>query len=154
MDTPTSEQASVSASTATPTAAAATQNQTSTSPAPGTSTDPPPSGEKAWLVAHWYNFDSKYMKPFLTNSRPLLTETLPTWCLPIAKLLTTDEQLSEGIHKGDSDSDTDMIIDHSESYGENTSTASGHGADSMDRKPTLQVLVDLPRLDDDEVLSL
>ena len=35
------------------------------------------------------------MKPFLTNSRPLLTETLPTWCLPIAKLLTTDEQLSE-----------------------------------------------------------
>ncbi|XP_029646177.1 sodium/hydrogen exchanger 9 isoform X5 [Octopus sinensis] len=99
----------------------------------------PPSGEKAWLVLHWYNFDTKYMKPFLTNSRPLLTETLPTWCLPIAKLLTTNEQLSEGLHKRESDSDTDMIIDHSESYGENTSVASGHTADMIDRKPTLQI---------------
>ncbi|GAB1605902.1 sodium/hydrogen exchanger 9-like isoform X4 [Argonauta hians] len=99
----------------------------------------PPSGEKAWLVLHWYNFDTKYMKPFLTNSRPLLTDTLPTWCLPLAKLLTTNEQLSEGLHKRESDSDTDMIIDHSESYGENASVASGHTSDMIDRKPTLQI---------------
>ena len=34
------------------------------------------------------------MKPFLTNSRPTLIETLPECCLPLAKLLTTDEQLA------------------------------------------------------------
>ncbi|XP_029646174.1 sodium/hydrogen exchanger 9 isoform X1 [Octopus sinensis] len=140
MDGPASEQSSSSAAGGTPSnsTAAGVPNQTSTSPG-SVPSEQPPSGEKAWLVLHWYNFDTKYMKPFLTNSRPLLTETLPTWCLPIAKLLTTNEQLSEGLHKRESDSDTDMIIDHSESYGENTSVASGHTADMIDRKPTLQI---------------
>uniref|UniRef100_A0A0L8HKW3 Cation/H+ exchanger transmembrane domain-containing protein n=1 Tax=Octopus bimaculoides TaxID=37653 RepID=A0A0L8HKW3_OCTBM len=140
MDGPASEQSSSSAAGGTPSnsTAAGVPNQTNTSPG-SVPSEQPPSGEKAWLVLHWYNFDTKYMKPFLTNSRPLLTETLPTWCLPIAKLLTTNEQLSEGLHKRESDSDTDMIIDHSESYGENTSVASGHTADMIDRKPTLQI---------------
>ncbi|ESO98871.1 hypothetical protein LOTGIDRAFT_81744, partial [Lottia gigantea] len=47
--------------------------------------------EKAWLVLKWYNFDMRYMKPFLTNSRPTLIETLPKCCLPLAKFLTTEE---------------------------------------------------------------
>ncbi|KAK3596908.1 hypothetical protein CHS0354_031687 [Potamilus streckersoni] len=78
---------------------------------------------KAYLIKIWYNFDMKYMKPFLTNSRPTLMDTLPKCCLPIAKLLTTAEQLSQGVIGGgtDGDSDAEMIIDHSEaSLGENS----------------------------------
>lgn len=32
------------------------------------------------------------MKPLLTNSVPPLTETMPRFCLPITKCLTTKEQ--------------------------------------------------------------
>ncbi|XP_076453860.1 sodium/hydrogen exchanger 9-like [Babylonia areolata] len=67
--------------------------------------------EKAWLVAKWHDFDIRFMKPLLTNSRPTLIDTLPKCCLPFAKLFTTEEQLSQGGVPGDHDSDTDMIID-------------------------------------------
>jgi len=36
-----------------------------------------------------------YMKPLLTHSRPTLLETLPAFCTPIARLLTTTEQLTQ-----------------------------------------------------------
>lgn len=35
------------------------------------------------------------MKPLLTHSRPTLLETLPVCCNPIARLLTTTEQLTQ-----------------------------------------------------------
>lgn len=38
-----------------------------------------------------------YMKPLLTQSRPTLLETLPVCCNPIARLLTTTEQLTQVI---------------------------------------------------------
>ncbi|KAK3096145.1 hypothetical protein FSP39_023689 [Pinctada imbricata] len=77
--------------------------------------------EKAYFVGKWHNFDVRFMKPLLTNSRPSLMETLPAFCLPLAKLLTTEEQLSQGEGHIDDDSDTDMIIDHRElSIGENS----------------------------------
>ncbi|RWS23321.1 sodium/hydrogen exchanger 7-like protein [Leptotrombidium deliense] len=50
--------------------------------------------EKAWLVRKWYNFDVRFMKPLLTHSRPTLIDTLPDCCLPISRLLTTTQQLS------------------------------------------------------------
>lgn len=50
--------------------------------------------EKAWLVKKWYNFDVRFMKPLLTNSRPTLIDTLPSCCMPVARVLTTTEQLS------------------------------------------------------------
>lgn len=40
-------------------------------------------------------FVSSYMKPLLTHSRPTLLETLPNFCNPIARLLTTTEQLTQ-----------------------------------------------------------
>nr|XP_036217886.1 sodium/hydrogen exchanger 6 isoform X31 [Bactrocera oleae] len=51
--------------------------------------------EKAFLARIWGNFDSKYMKPLLTHSRPTLLETLPVCCNPVARLLTTTEQLTQ-----------------------------------------------------------
>uniref|UniRef100_T1IZ25 Sodium/hydrogen exchanger n=1 Tax=Strigamia maritima TaxID=126957 RepID=T1IZ25_STRMM len=78
--------------------------------------------EKAWLIRIWYNFDIKYMKPFLTHSRPTLLETLPLCCSPIARLLTSTQQLSQPETNRDDDSDTDLCIDETElSYGNSTS---------------------------------
>lgn len=51
--------------------------------------------EKALLARIWGNFDSRYMKPLLTHSRPTLLDTLPIFCGPVARLLTTTEQLTQ-----------------------------------------------------------
>lgn len=51
--------------------------------------------EKALLARIWGDFDARYMKPFLTDSRPTLLETLPVCCNPIARLLTTTTQLTQ-----------------------------------------------------------
>lgn len=67
--------------------------------------------EKAWLVRKWYNFDVMFMKPLLTHSRPSLMETLPDCCKPLARLLTSTEQMSEDHNKRNDDSDTDLCID-------------------------------------------
>uniref|UniRef100_A0A1B0EWY6 Cation/H+ exchanger transmembrane domain-containing protein n=2 Tax=Lutzomyia longipalpis TaxID=7200 RepID=A0A1B0EWY6_LUTLO len=53
------------------------------------------SHEKAFLARIWGNFDTRYMKPLLTHSRPTLLETLPVCCGPVARLLTTTEQLTQ-----------------------------------------------------------
>ncbi|KAL7645011.1 UNVERIFIED_CONTAM: hypothetical protein RMT77_003381 [Armadillidium vulgare] len=51
--------------------------------------------EKAWLFGLWSKFDVRYMKPFLTNSRPTLLDTTPICCAPLARILTTTEQLTQ-----------------------------------------------------------
>lgn len=51
------------------------------------------------------------MKPFLTNSRPTLMETLPSFCLPLARILTTTEQLTQSGSSRKVDSDSDLCID-------------------------------------------
>uniref|UniRef100_A0A336LGG0 Sodium/hydrogen exchanger n=1 Tax=Culicoides sonorensis TaxID=179676 RepID=A0A336LGG0_CULSO len=68
----------------------------------------PKNNDKAVLARIWGNFDSKYMKPFLTHSRPTLLDTMPVFLSPLARLLTTTEQLNQdpSIRRtGDSDSD-------------------------------------------------
>ncbi|TRY74763.1 hypothetical protein TCAL_00731 [Tigriopus californicus] len=50
--------------------------------------------KKSILAKVWGGFDSKFMKPLLTHSNPTLMETLPMCCLPLARLLTSVEQLS------------------------------------------------------------
>ncbi|XP_056005787.1 sodium/hydrogen exchanger 6-like isoform X10 [Ostrea edulis] len=79
--------------------------------------------DKAYLVGKWHNFDVRILKPILTHSRPTLMETLPACCMPLARLLTTEEQMAEGRSHIEEDSDTDMIIDHRElSIGEGSSS--------------------------------
>ncbi|XP_043202924.1 sodium/hydrogen exchanger 7-like isoform X3 [Amphibalanus amphitrite] len=51
--------------------------------------------EKARLVRLWSNFDTAFMKPLLTNARPTLLETLPMCCHPLARLLTSTQQLTQ-----------------------------------------------------------
>ncbi|XP_017882009.1 sodium/hydrogen exchanger 7 isoform X6 [Ceratina calcarata] len=71
---------------------------------PGSGTKP---NEKALLARIWGDFDTRYMKPLLTHSRPTLLETLPVCCTPLARILTTTQQMTqdEGVRKADSDSD-------------------------------------------------
>ncbi|KOC65499.1 Sodium/hydrogen exchanger 6 [Habropoda laboriosa] len=63
--------------------------------------------EKALLARIWGDFDTRYMKPLLTHSRPTLLETLPVCCTPLARVLTTTQQMTqdEAVRKADSDSD-------------------------------------------------
>ncbi|XP_071857800.1 na[+]/H[+] hydrogen exchanger 3 isoform X7 [Bombus fervidus] len=63
--------------------------------------------EKALLARIWGDFDTRYMKPLLTHSRPTLLETLPVCCTPLARILTTTQQMTqdEAVRKADSDSD-------------------------------------------------
>ncbi|XP_066583068.1 sodium/hydrogen exchanger 6 isoform X3 [Prorops nasuta] len=67
----------------------------------------PKPNEKALLARIWGDFDTKYMKPLLTHSRPTLLETLPVCCGPLARILTTTQQMTQdyGVAKVDSDSD-------------------------------------------------
>ncbi|XP_067621472.1 sodium/hydrogen exchanger 6 [Eurosta solidaginis] len=83
--------------------------------------------EKAFLARIWANFDTKYMKPLLTHSRPTLLETLPVCCNPVARLLTTTEQLTQdsgGLRRTDSDSD--LCIDD-ENFGASSTNGNGPG---------------------------
>ncbi|XP_038108029.1 sodium/hydrogen exchanger 7 isoform X8 [Culex quinquefasciatus] len=66
--------------------------------------------EKAVLARVWGNFDTRFMKPLLTHSRPTLLETLPVCLSPLARLLTTTEQLTQGPTRR-ADSDSDLCID-------------------------------------------
>lgn len=60
------------------------------------------------------------MKPFLTNSRPTLIETLPAFCLPLARILTTTEQLTNSGSSRKNDSDSDLCIDDAEAARRNS----------------------------------
>ncbi|XP_058060833.1 sodium/hydrogen exchanger 6 isoform X3 [Anopheles bellator] len=68
--------------------------------------------EKAVLARLWGNFDTRYMKPLLTHSRPTLLETLPVCLSPLARLLTTTEQLTQDGPTRRADSDSDLCIDN------------------------------------------
>ena len=50
-------------------------------------------GGKSLLAKYWSVFDQRYMKPLLTHSNPTLMDTLPVWCLPLGRMLTSNEQL-------------------------------------------------------------
>ncbi|XP_037049835.1 sodium/hydrogen exchanger 6 isoform X3 [Bradysia coprophila] len=78
---------------------------------------PPRSHEKAVLARVWGNFDRNYMKPFLTHSRPTLLDTLPNCCSPIARLLTTTEQLTQERDIRHADSDSDLCINSNDNWG-------------------------------------
>ncbi|NXO54220.1 SL9A9 protein, partial [Aramus guarauna] len=66
--------------------------------------------ESAWLFRIWYGFDHKYLKPILTHTGPPLTTTLPEWCNPVARLLTSPSAYGDQLKDGD----TDYIINNDE----------------------------------------
>ncbi|NXU55721.1 SL9A9 protein, partial [Turnix velox] len=66
--------------------------------------------ESAWLFRIWYGFDHKYLKPILTHNGPPLTETLPEWCNPVARLLTSPSAYNDQLK----DDGTDFIINSDE----------------------------------------
>ncbi|XP_034943648.1 sodium/hydrogen exchanger 7 isoform X2 [Chelonus insularis] len=66
--------------------------------------------EKALLARIWGDFDTRYMKPLLTHSRPTLLETLPVCCTPLARILTTAQQLSQDDISRKADSDSDLCL--------------------------------------------
>ncbi|XP_068056882.1 sodium/hydrogen exchanger 9 isoform X3 [Anomalospiza imberbis] len=57
--------------------------------------------ESAWLFRIWYGFDHKYLKPLLTHAGPPLTSTLPEWCNPVARLLTSPRAYGDQLKDGD-----------------------------------------------------
>ncbi|XP_045494267.1 sodium/hydrogen exchanger 7 isoform X13 [Colias croceus] len=69
--------------------------------------------EKARLAKLWGAIDSRLLKPLLTHARPPLTETLPAFFRPLARLLTTTRQYTQGDNNGlrRTDSDSDLCID-------------------------------------------
>ncbi|XP_037960713.1 sodium/hydrogen exchanger 6 isoform X3 [Teleopsis dalmanni] len=90
------------------------------------------SNEKAILARIWGNFDTKYMKPLLTHSRPTLLETLPVCCNPVARLLTTTEQLTQdGVGIRRSDSDSDICVDDDDFMRNNGGGGSGSGSGNV-----------------------
>ncbi|KAM8804940.1 sodium/hydrogen exchanger 9 [Eudromia elegans] len=66
--------------------------------------------ESAWLFRIWYGFDHKYLKPILTHAGPPLTTTLPGWCSPVARLLTSPSAYGDHMR----DEDTDCIVHNDE----------------------------------------
>ncbi|NXP51659.1 SL9A9 protein, partial [Heliornis fulica] len=66
--------------------------------------------ESAWLFRIWYGFDHKYLKPILTHAGPPLTTTLPEWCNPLARLLTSPSAYGDQMKDGN----TDYILNHDE----------------------------------------
>ncbi|XP_049880570.1 sodium/hydrogen exchanger 7 isoform X3 [Pectinophora gossypiella] len=70
------------------------------------------SGEKARLARLWGAVDSRLLKPLLTHARPPLTETLPAFMRPIARVLTTTHQYTQADSTlRRTDSDSDLCID-------------------------------------------
>ncbi|XP_067216189.1 sodium/hydrogen exchanger 7 isoform X5 [Linepithema humile] len=70
--------------------------------------------EKALLARIWGDFDTKYMKPLLTHSRPTLLETLPVCCSPLARILTTTQQMTQDDVARRADSDSDFCLEDRE----------------------------------------
>ena len=58
---------------------------------------------RSWLARIWRGFDSKFMKPLLTASRPSLMETMPPFCGPLTAILTTAEQRGVAVPLTDDD---------------------------------------------------
>ncbi|XP_049658856.1 sodium/hydrogen exchanger 9 [Accipiter gentilis] len=89
--------------------------------------------ESAWLFRVWYGFDHKYLKPILTHTGPPLTTTLPAWCNPVAKLLTSPSAYGDQ----PKDDDTDYIIDNDE-LTENYESSAHIPVPAQDRRGSTQ----------------
>lgn len=82
------------------------------SPIHGKSSD----SDKSFLARVWGNFDVHYMKPFLTHSSPTLIDTLPSCMGPLARILTTTEQLTQSMDRSRSNSEYGTTASSSEHH--------------------------------------
>lgn len=57
--------------------------------------------DAAWLSRMWHGFDHRYLKPILTHAGPPLTTTLPAWCGPVSRLLTSPQAYGEQLKEDD-----------------------------------------------------
>ncbi|KAM8965537.1 sodium/hydrogen exchanger 6 isoform 2-T2 [Sarcophilus harrisii] len=91
--------------------------------------------ESAWLFRMWYNFDHNYLKPLLTHSGPPLTSTLPSFCGPLARCLTSPQAYENQEQLKDDDSD--LILndgDISLTYGDSTVSTDSMSASAPRRQ--------------------
>ncbi|XP_019512497.1 PREDICTED: sodium/hydrogen exchanger 9 [Hipposideros armiger] len=58
-------------------------------------------GESSGMFYSWYKWPHRYLKPILTHSGPPLTTTLPEWCGPISRLLTSPQAYGEQLKEDD-----------------------------------------------------
>ncbi|XP_032886897.1 sodium/hydrogen exchanger 9 [Amblyraja radiata] len=108
----------------------------------------PTEAESAWMFRIWYNFDHKYLKPVLTHAGPPLTTTLPTWCGPIARLLTSSKAQD---HRNEDDADYIINNDELSIYFEDKSaSASCYGETPGKDLPADQQLADKDDLSEGE----
>ncbi|XP_073992559.1 na[+]/H[+] hydrogen exchanger 3 isoform X2 [Rhodnius prolixus] len=96
----------------------ATYNSTGNTNGEAETPTSPRGGDKAWLAKIWGDFDTNFMKPLLTHARPTLLETLPVCCNPIARVLTTTQQMTQEPYR--SESDSDLCIQDQDSRREST----------------------------------
>nr|XP_012292512.1 sodium/hydrogen exchanger 9 [Aotus nancymaae] len=93
--------------------------------------------ESARLFRVWYGFDHKYLKPILTHSGPPLTTTLPEWCGPISRLLTSSQAYGEQLKEDD----VECIVNQDElamNYQEQASPCSPPTRLGLDQKASPQ----------------
>ncbi|KAL2301138.1 hypothetical protein Nmel_011697 [Mimus melanotis] len=63
-----------------------------------------------FLLQISFNKPHRYLKPLLTHTGPPLTSTLPEWCNPVARLLTSPSAYGDQLK----DDDTVYIINNEE----------------------------------------
>ncbi|XP_074262018.1 sodium/hydrogen exchanger 9 isoform X1 [Saimiri boliviensis] len=93
--------------------------------------------ESARLFRMWYGFDHKYLKPILTHSGPPLTTTLPEWCGPVSRLLTSSQAYGEQLKEDD----VECIVNQDElamNYQEQASPCSPPARLGLDQKASPQ----------------
>ncbi|KAJ8376061.1 hypothetical protein SKAU_G00066410 [Synaphobranchus kaupii] len=57
----------------------------------------------------WHNLDKIYLRPALTHSGPPLTSTLPLWCEPLGKLLTSPQTYKNRERLNDAEADCSSV---------------------------------------------
>uniref|UniRef100_A0A1I7YMA2 Sodium/hydrogen exchanger n=1 Tax=Steinernema glaseri TaxID=37863 RepID=A0A1I7YMA2_9BILA len=67
--------------------------------------------DKAFLPRKWYNFDAYFMKPLLTHASPSLMQTMPSVCLPLARILSSKQQREQFASQLNNSDSLDCIVD-------------------------------------------
>ena len=65
--------------------------------------------DKSLMARQWSDIDNKFLKPLLTHCNPTLLDTMPTRCLPLGRIFTSNAQLANHpLMNRDESTDTDL----------------------------------------------